>query len=236
MAVNKGPSSGNTGEGEVGGRASYVRPSQVPWAGAPSSLNRLGSGGMSYSAASSPADPADPAKVSEWLKDADEAQCRWALGYLCNHVSVRFHEVFPGKHSRTELVGMLELLLCDVPGQIASCGKTLSWDSYEALALKAIARDGSKYLLKARNVWNQRVNRARKAAEALNTIAVNAETKRKIKALASEHSLEEDEFLSIVVDLLHERRGSVEGIIKQRKAAKKAAIASDLGLLGSSLL
>lgn len=84
--------------------------------------------------------PADPAKVSEWLKDADEAQCRWALGYLCNHVSVRFHEVFPGKHSRDELAGMLKLLLCDVQGPIVSGGKTLWWGSPEVLALKAIAR------------------------------------------------------------------------------------------------
>ncbi|MCE0761268.1 hypothetical protein LWH94_19075 [Marinobacter sp. G11] len=180
--------------------------------------------------------PADPAKVSEWLKDADEAQCGWALRYLCNHVSVNFHEVFPNKSSRDELASLLESLLCDKLGPIRSGYGVLRWSSPQALALKDLSRDGSDYFLKARNAWNQKVNRARKAAKAANAITVDAETKRKIKALASEHSLKEDEFLSIVVDLLHERRGSVEGIIKQRKAAKKAAIASDLGLLGSSLL
>ncbi len=232
MAVNKGPSSGSRSEGEIG-RASDARPSPVPQEGAESVLNRGGAHGMPDNSASS---PADPAKVSEWLKDADEAQCRWALGYLCNHVSVSFHEVFPGKHSRDELAGMLESLLCDVLGPIVSRDKTVWQGSPEGLALQAIARDGSAYLLKARNVWSQRVNRARKAAKAANAITVDAETKRKIKALASEHSLKEDEFLSIVVDLLHERRGSVEGIMRQRKAAKKAAIASDLGLLDKSIL
>lgn len=65
------------------------------------------------------------------------------------------------------------------------------------------------------------MSRARKAAEAANAITVDAETKRKIKALASEHNLKEDEFLSIVIDLLHERRGSVEGFCGSERPPKR---------------
>ncbi len=231
MPVNKGPSSGQRGEGGIGGEGSDASPSQESRGEMASAADRLAGNGISDSAKSS---PADPAKVSEWLKDADEAQCSWALRYLCNQVSLEFHKVFPGKRSRDGLVHLLELLLCGVHGSLP-CGSAFPHRSTpEELALKDVTRDGARYFLKTRNVWNQRVNRARKAKGYANAIIVDADTKKKIKALASEHNLKEDEFLSIVVDLLHERRGSVEGIIRQRKAAKKAAIASDLGLLGES--
>ena len=104
--------------------------------------------------------------------------------------------------------------------------------TFPALIWK-VRGEGERYFARARNAWNQRVNRKRKEDQAANAVAIDSDTKRKIKKLAAEHSLKEEEFLAILIDLISERRGVVEGILQQRKKVKRAAIASDLGLYDS---
>jgi hypothetical protein len=89
------------------------------------------------------------------------------------------------------------------------------------------------HFARARNVCNQRVTRKRNKDQAANAVTIDSDTKRKIRKLAAEHSLKEEEFLAILIDLISERRGVVEGILEQRKKVKRAAIASDLGLYDS---
>ena len=167
--------------------------------------------------------PADPVKVSQWLEGADEFQCKWAVKYLWNQaVPGGSLDLYLGEWSQNQLAGLVEWALCG------------NGDSYGGstfpLPINGVRQHGAEYFAKARNAWNQRVNRQRKAEQAASTIKVDPNTKRKITKLASEHNLKEDEFLSILIDLMSERRGAVEGVLRQRKAAKKAAIASDFGL------
>jgi len=168
--------------------------------------------------------PADPVKVSQWLEGADEFQCKWAVKYLWNQaVPGGSLDLYLGEWSQNQLAGLVEWTLCGNGGSYG--GSTFP------LPINGVRQHGAEYFAKARNAWNQRINRQRKAERAANTITVDADTKRKIQKLAAEHNLKDDEFLSILIDLIAERRGAVEGILKQRKEAKKAALASDLGWL-----
>jgi len=168
--------------------------------------------------------PADPVKVSQWLEGADEFQCKWAVKYLWNQaVPGGSLDLYLGEWSQNQLAGLVEWMLCGNGGSYG--GSTFP------LPINGVRQHGAEYFAKARNAWNQRINRQRKAERAANTITVDADTKRKIQKLAAEHNLKDDEFLSILIDLIAERRGAVEGILKQRKEAKKAALASDLGWL-----
>lgn len=166
---------------------------------------------------------ADPVKVSQWLEGADEYQCKWAVRYLWRQVSKDSLELYLGDWSHGEFQALVEWMLCGEGLMFG--GKCFPMPLY------GVRRHGADHFAKARNAWNQRVNRQRKAEEAANTITVDAGTKRKIQKLAAEHNLKGDEFLSILIDLVAERRGAVEGILKQRKEAKRAALASDLGWL-----
>lgn len=182
-------------------------------------------GGLPISAVAVIGDPsvADSIKVSQWLEGADEFQCKWAVRYLWSQVSKDSLELYLGDWSPRQFAALVEWMLC---------GEGLMFErSCFPVPLGGVRRHGADYFAKARNAWNQRINRQRKAEQAANTITVDADTKRKIQKLAAEHNLKDDEFLSILIDLIAERRGSVEGILKQRREAKKAALASDLGWL-----
>lgn len=187
---------------------------QKPW------LTKMG--GPPVSAVINDFSYADPIKVSQWLKDADDFQCKWAARYLWNQVSNYPLEINPGDWKRGQFPALVEWMLC---------GNGLMFEGWNfPLLVLGLRRYGAHHFAKARNAWNQRVNRQRKAERAANTISVDPDTKRKIRKLASEHHLKDDEFLSILIDLMSERRGAVEGLVRQRKEVKRAAIASDLGL------
>tara|TARA_R110000823_G_scaffold43963_1_gene113954 strand:+ start:5417 stop:6034 length:618 start_codon:yes stop_codon:yes gene_type:complete len=169
--------------------------------------------------------PADPFKVSQWLKGADLDQCRWMVKYLWNQVSSDPVSPYLKDWNRAQFAGLVNWMLC---GE----GNLYLGSTFPALIWK-VRGEGERYFARARNAWNQRVNRKRKEDQAANAVAIDSDTKRKIKKLAAEHSLKEEEFLAILIDLISERRGVVEGILQQRKKVKRAAIASDLGLYDS---
>jgi hypothetical protein len=183
-------------------------------------------GGRSVSSVIGDPSFADPIKVSQWLDGADEFQCKWAVRYLWNQIPNDSPELRLGDWSPGQFEALVDWMLC---GE----GSTFGGTSFPG-SLHMVRRHGADYFAKARNAWNQRINRQRKAERAANTITVDADTKRKIQKLAAEHNLKGDEFLSILIDLIAERRGAVEGILRQRKEAKKAALASDLGWLSQS--
>ncbi|OHY79477.1 hypothetical protein [Marinobacter sp. AC-23] len=169
------------------------------------------------------ASSADPVKVSQWVESADEFQCKWAVKYLWNQaVPGGSLDLYLGELSRGQLAGLVEWMLC-------ADGDSYGGSTFP-MPINGVRLHGEEYFAKARNAWNQRVNRQKKASQSKNTIVVDPETKSKIRKLASEHNLKDGEFLSILIDLMSERRGAVEGIIRQRKEAKRAAIASDLGI------
>lgn len=169
---------------------------------------------------------ADPVKVSQWLEGADEFQCKWVVRYLWNQVSEEPLDLYMGSWSPGQFTALVDWMLFGDGLQFG--GVSFQW------AIVGLRQRGAVHFAKARNAWNQRVNRRRKAERAENTITVDSETKIKINKLASDHNLRDDEFLSILIDLMSERRGAVEGILQQRKKAKRAAIASDLGLFNGS--
>jgi hypothetical protein len=144
------------------------------------------------------------------------------MKYLWNQFSSDSPNFYMGNWSLCQLGGLVDWML-------SGDGMEYGGLSFP-LPLMEMRKNGAHHFAKARNAWNQRVNRQRKAEQAASTIKVDPNTKRKITKLASEHNLKEDEFLSILIDLMSERRGAVEGVLRQRKAAKKAAIASDFGL------
>ena len=169
------------------------------------------------------ASSADPIKVSHWLESADEFQCMWAVKYLWNQANPGGSlDLYLGEWSQDQLAGLVEWMLFGDGNSYG--GSTFPPPIY------GVRQHGAEYFAKARNAWNQRVNRQKKASQAKNTIVVDPETKKKIRKLAAEHDLADAEFLSILIDLMSERRGAVEGIVRQRKEAKRAAIASDLGV------
>lgn len=170
---------------------------------------------------------ADPVKVGQWLEGADKIQCAWMVKYLWNQVSNDSLNLYLGDWSSGQFAGFVDWMLCG--GGLTYGGSTFP------IPLFGVRRHGALHFAKARNAWNQRINRRRKAEQAANTITVGSDTRQKIKKLASEHNLKDDEFLSILIDLMSERRGVVEGIIRQRKEAKRAAIASDFGLFTGPL-
>lgn len=182
-------------------------------------------GGRSTNAPAWESSRADPVKVGQWLERADEVQCRWMVKYLWNRVSKDPLDRYVGYKTPGQLAGLVDWMLC---GE----GETFDGRVFP-LPLGGLRLHGAEHFAKARNAWNQRLNRRRKAELNANTITVDPGTKRKIAKLASEHDLKEDEFLAILIDLMSERRGAVEGIVRQRKKAKRAAIASDLGLFSS---
>jgi hypothetical protein len=167
----------------------------------------------------------DPIKLAQWLEGADEARCKWMVRYLWNQVSGDSLDLYLGVWSPDQFAGLVEWMLC-------GDGVVYAGASFPP-PLGGVRKRGAHHFAKARNAWNQRVNRQRKAEQAANTITVDPDTKRKIKKLASEHNLKDDEFLSILIDLMSERRGAVEGVVRQRKEVKRAAIASDLGLFSA---
>lgn len=142
---------------------------------------------------------ADPVKVFQWLEGADEFQCKWAVRYLWNQVSEDSPELYLGDWSPGQFSALVDWMLL---GE----GLMFGGASFPA-SIYDLRAHGADYFAKARNAWNQRVNRQRKAERAANTITVDPDTRGKIKKLASEHNLKDDEFLSILIDLVTERRG-----------------------------
>jgi hypothetical protein len=168
--------------------------------------------------------PIDPVKLAEWLNEADKIQCQWMVKYLWNQASREPFTINTTSWTLEQLKQLIEWMLC---------GEGVRF-SYDVLAIDIfnIRISAKMYFAKARNTWNQRVNRKRKVEQAGNTVVVDSPTKLKIQKLAAEHGMREDEFLSILIDLMSERRSAVEGVLRQRKAAKRAAIASDFGFFG----
>lgn len=166
----------------------------------------------------------DMAKVDRWLERAHEGQCEWVARYLWNKAGANY---FPfdreqGNLSDIDYAGVVKWMLCgtgDAHGSI-----------YFGMPIIKVRFNAETYFSKARNAWNQKVNRELKARQAENAVTLDPESMRKLKQLASEHNLKGEEFIAIVIDLIAERRGAVKDILKQRKEMKRAAIAFDLGL------
>jgi hypothetical protein len=165
--------------------------------------------------------PADRFKVNEWLEGADKAQCQWAINYLWGKVSDRTPEAHFLDWSEQQYPALVEWLLCGEGNQFDGI-----WFPF---TVNLIRRDGATLFAKARNAWNQKVNRERKAAEAASTVVLDPKTKQKLHKLASEHGVSEEEYLSILVDLVSERRNANKNIAQQRKKIKRAVIGSDIG-------
>ena len=166
-------------------------------------------------------DPVDSVKLEEWLEGADKEQCHWMANYLLTKLGGHSVDSRLRDASAKTYADLVRWLMTGVGYHFADIPFS---------EVDGIRRQGTILFDKARNAWNQKVNRRRKAEKAANTISLDATRKKQLRKLASEQGLSDEEFLSNVIDLMTERRSAVEGLLKQRKEVKRAAIALDLGL------
>lgn len=166
-------------------------------------------------------------KIDQWLEEADLPQCKWAAKYICDRAVL-------GGIAPINLDWKLDDLRSFIGWMLYGNGYDFEGMNLQNIShpLDNIRSNAGALFAGARNAWNQKVDRKKKAEIAANSIVVDPETKKKLSSLCSQYGMSTQELLASLVDLLVERRSNVQELRERRMQAKKAALAVDLGLDG----
>ncbi|WP_394168956.1 hypothetical protein [Saccharospirillum alexandrii] len=168
----------------------------------------------------------DTGKIRKWLHGADKAKCLWMHKYIWARVSDGGVTAVPHGWTEIDYQQFIEWILCGEGYHFRKLDLTNN-----RMSINTARLHGADLFSRARNAWNQKLNRAKKIEQTANTINVTSATKKRLGSLASQHGLTEQEFLEILIDLMMERREVIKDLGQQRKRAKRAALATDLGLI-----